>query len=447
MILVGNQRGGARDLARHLMKEENERVVVHEVRGFASDTLHDALQESYAISRGTRCKQHLYSLSLNPPKEVEVAPETFEDAVNRAEESLGLQGQPRAIVFHEKRGTDGEIRRHAHAVWCRIDSEQMKAVQISYDRKRLQALGRELYLEHGWKMPRGFVCAQETNPRNYSLAEWQQAKRAKKDPAKLKGMMQECWAISDCQISFTNALKENGYILARGDRRGVVAVDRQGEAFAVARAVGLRTKQIRERISDAESLPDVATAHHEAAKLVTDRLKELKEQERRAAIAKVQRLREERRLKEAEQREQAKRLEEEQAVRQREEERVRQARLRKGWRGLLDRITGQRRKVEAENYSAAQQALQRDLEERRTLTNLQKAERKAVLRRAWNEKQSGQATLRELAKDIRALDAPVLPPPDKDPQKEQATHGKRQRAKGDRPRRRQRSRDEPSPGR
>lgn len=39
MILVGNQRGGARDLARHLLKDDNERVTVHDVRGFASNDL------------------------------------------------------------------------------------------------------------------------------------------------------------------------------------------------------------------------------------------------------------------------------------------------------------------------------------------------------------------------------------------------------------------------
>lgn len=39
MILVGNQRGGAKDLALHLMKDENERVEIHELRGFMSDDL------------------------------------------------------------------------------------------------------------------------------------------------------------------------------------------------------------------------------------------------------------------------------------------------------------------------------------------------------------------------------------------------------------------------
>ena len=50
MILVGNQRGGAKDLALHLMKTENEHIDVHQVRGFASENVMGALNETYALS-------------------------------------------------------------------------------------------------------------------------------------------------------------------------------------------------------------------------------------------------------------------------------------------------------------------------------------------------------------------------------------------------------------
>ena len=60
MILVGNQRGGAKDLALHLLKAENEHVEVHEIRGFASHHLMAALNEAYAISRATRCKRFYF---------------------------------------------------------------------------------------------------------------------------------------------------------------------------------------------------------------------------------------------------------------------------------------------------------------------------------------------------------------------------------------------------
>ena len=283
MILVGNQRGGAYDLARHLMKEENERMTVHEIRGFVSRTLKGAFQESYAISRATKCKQHLYSLSLNPPQGAEAKEVDYVNAANAVEEQLGLQGQPRAIVFHEKIGQDGILRRHAHAVWCRIDRKEMKAINMSFDRDQLRTVARGLFIEHGWQMPVGFVKTEWRDPRNFTLAEWQQAKRVGKDAKRLKAMFQERWAISDSRTSFAHALDEQGFILARGDRRGIVAVDHDGEAYAITRWVGVKTKQVRARLGEPDNLPSVAEARNKAAELVAKRLKELeREQEQKA---------------------------------------------------------------------------------------------------------------------------------------------------------------------
>lgn len=78
MILVGNKRGGGKNPAFHLMEVENDHVQVHQMRGFASDDLQSAFQESYAMSRATRCKQHLFSLSLNPPHDAPTSPKLFE---------------------------------------------------------------------------------------------------------------------------------------------------------------------------------------------------------------------------------------------------------------------------------------------------------------------------------------------------------------------------------
>ena len=283
MILVGNQRGGAYDLARHLMKEENERVTVHEIRGFVSRTLEGAFQESYAISRATKCKQHLYSLSLNPPQGAEAEEADYVNAANAVEEQLGLQGQPRAIVFHEKIGQDGILRRHAHAVWCRIDRKEMKAINMSFDRDQLRTVARGLFIEHGWQMPLGFVKTEWRDPRNFTLAEWQQAKRAGKDAKRLKAMFQERWAVSDSRTSFAHALEEQGFILAKGDRRGIVAVDHDGEAYAITRWVGVKAKQVRARLGEPDNLPSVTEARSKAAELVAKRLKELEfEQEQKA---------------------------------------------------------------------------------------------------------------------------------------------------------------------
>ena len=99
MILKGSQRGNAAKLAAHLMNmRDNEHVDLHELRGFMSEeNLRGALKESEAIAKGTRCQQHLFSLSLNPPQDAYVDTATFEAAVEMAEQKLGLSGQPRAV--------------------------------------------------------------------------------------------------------------------------------------------------------------------------------------------------------------------------------------------------------------------------------------------------------------------------------------------------------------
>ena len=92
-------------MALHLLNaEDNEHVTVHEIRGFVGDNLPEAMTEAYAISRGTRCKKFLYSMSLNPPETELVPIDVFENAIDRIEKSLGFSNQPRVIVFHEKEG-------------------------------------------------------------------------------------------------------------------------------------------------------------------------------------------------------------------------------------------------------------------------------------------------------------------------------------------------------
>src|SRR4051794_1419065 len=113
MILKASQRAGAKQLAVHLLRtDENDHVEIHEIRGFAAEDLVGALREAYAVSRGTKCPQYLFSVSLSPPQDEIVEIPVFEQAIERIEERMGLTGQPRAIVFHEKNG-----RRHAHCVW------------------------------------------------------------------------------------------------------------------------------------------------------------------------------------------------------------------------------------------------------------------------------------------------------------------------------------------
>lgn len=362
MILVGNQRSGAKDLALHLMKEENDHVTLHEVRGFASEDVLSALREAEAQAKGTRCKQYLFSLSLNPPPNETVDTQTFEAAIDRAEEKLGLTDQPRVVVFHEKEG-----RRHAHVVWSRIDAEEMKALPLPFTKRKLLDLSRELYLEQGWRMPDGLAKSGARDPANFSLAEWQQARRASADPKTIKLSFKEAWAISDSRASLTQALKERGFILAQGDRRGFVAIDRQGEVYALARWTGLKTKEVKARLGDVEGLPTVGEAQAQNAKEMTPALERL-HKELEAKREQAQEAAERQRLTLVK-RQKAERhaLEAKLEARHLAETKERQSRFRSGLSGLWDRLRGEHSKIRDRNALEAYESLLRDRQKKDAL--------------------------------------------------------------------------------
>ncbi len=392
MILNGNQRGGAKDLAVHLLKPENDHVQVHELRGFVSDDLLGAFTESYAISRGTRCKQFLYSLSLNPPEGAKVSTEAFEKAADKVEKRLGLDGQPRAIVFHEKNG-----RRHAHVVWSRIDPQEMKAVQLSHSKRKLREVSRELFREHGWEMPKGLIDRNARDPKNFTLAEWQQARRVGKDPRQIKAAIQDAWAISDTRGALEAALGERGYVLARGDRRGFVVLDRDGEIYSLPKWAGLKTKDVRAKVGSENALPSVAEARGKIAKAMTPAVQRLEAERRRMAKVQNRQLEVERlRLVKA-QREERKRFELALRVRAFREAKQRQDRYRKGFAGLWDILRGESARIRKENELEAWQAIKRDQAQRDGLIFKHVEARRALMER----QRSTHTENRDLKQELR----------------------------------------------
>lgn len=335
--------------------EENEHVEVHEVSGFVSDDLMGAMKEAHAMSLGTKCRQHLFSVSLNPPAEESVRVEVFENACNKIEERLGLAGQPRMIVFHEKEG-----RRHAHAVWSRIDADTMTAKPLPFFKRTLNAVAKELYLENGWKMPEGFRDSKLRDPRNFTLDEWQQAKRAGLDAKQAKATIQECWAVSDNGPAFAKALEERGLFLAQGDRRGHVAVSIEGEAFAISRMIDKKSKEVAARLGDPQALRSVAETVRHIGETVGPHLSRYISEAKRIAHNAIKPLNEQKRaMKDAHQAERAK-LDRMQRERREGEQRERSARVRTGAKGVWDILTGRYFKVRKQNEMEAFFGLQRD---------------------------------------------------------------------------------------
>lgn len=398
MIFVGNSRANGQNLAHHLMSPENEHVTVQEVSGFAGDDLSSAFKEAEATARGTRCKKYLYSLSLNPPASEQVGTDTFMDTINGVEKRLGLKGQPRAVVFHEK----GD-RRHCHVVWSRIDSEGMKAIPLAFTKRKLMELSKEIYLEQGWDMPDGFIRPAMRDPKNFTLAEWQQAKRIGQDTRELKSIFQSCWKQSDDQRSFANALSANGLALAKGDRRGFVATDINGEVYAIARWCGVKTKDVSKRFGKPESLPSISQAKEALAKAILPGVEKLKQTQMRKRDQ-LKDHQEKRLWKLIEKhQEQRKVLLDRQKARSMSELNARQERFNKGLRGLFDRITGAYSKTKRENELEVYDALKRDQKERDKLVYRHLGEKRDHLKRQHGILHKAQRVGRNLSKDIERL--------------------------------------------
>ena len=407
MILKGSQRGFGQNLAVHLMKmDDNEHVELHELRGFAADDLKGAFKEAEAISRGTQCRQYLFSLSLSPPEAERVPVAIFQNAIDQIEDRLGLTGQPRAIVFHEKEG-----RRHAHCVWSRIDADTMTARPMSFFKNRLTEVSRGLYLEHGWQMPDGIRDTAKRDPTNFTLAEWQQAKRQGHDPRWLKSSVQECWKASDNAKAFGQALQDRGFFLAKGDSRGFVVLDHTGEVHSLPRMLALKTKEVRARLGNGETLASVAATQKTIGERMTPAIRRHIEESRTRFLKRSATLGHYKMEMTHLHRDARAKLDVRLNVEWLAQAKERSGRLPTGLRGLWHRITGEYQKVRAANEADADKTRQRQAQERQALIDKQRDQR-AVLQAQFKELRRGQAAqLIELRRDIgRLLNLTRAPP-------------------------------------
>ncbi len=376
MILKGSQRAGATALADHLMNDrDNDHVFLLELNGFISDDLNGALLETHAISKATQCKQFMFSLSLNPPKDHIATEQDFLEAADRAEQQLGLTDQPRAIVVHEKEG-----RRHAHVVWSRIDVDEMKAINLPHFKNKLRDLSRDLYLDHGRVLPDGLATYGNKSPLNFTLEEWQQAKRQGLDPREIKQTFQQAWEHCDSQIGFKNALEDRGYFLARGDRRGFVALDVDGNIHSIAKWAGLKAKDVNAKLGSPENLPSLDETRTTIRTKVSDQMRGYVRDIKDRQNNDLDPLRDKLRDMNKAHRDERQTLKTGQEKRWAEETKVRSDRLNKGLHGLFDRLTGKGKSIRQQNEMDARKAVQRDQKQRDFMVVEQMKERRALQR-------------------------------------------------------------------
>ena len=380
MLLKGSQRGGGANLANHLTNtRENDHVEIAEVRGTISHDLHTAFQEIEASASLTNAQKAFFSVSFNPPEASNMTREQFDHAIEAVEQKMGLQDQPRAVVYHEKQG-----REHAHVIWSRIDTEAGKAIEIPFDRLKLRDVSRQLHREFGLNMPKGLEKEthwyRDTDQLNYSRAVWQQSLRIEEDPRDLKKIIGEAYQFSDNAKSFNAALETNGMQLARGDRRGFVVVHHSGEVLGLRQYLGARQKDIRSRLGKPEHVQTVDQARSLLGDRMTAaasrRLEDMKARhakERKPMTEAVKKLR-------TEHREARAHLQGAQKAREGREAVLRSQKYQKGVKGLWERLNAKMGigRIARENKQEIASAKIRDRKERHDLKTDQLKERRQL---------------------------------------------------------------------
>ncbi|GAB3326657.1 relaxase family protein [Haliea atlantica] len=275
MIPFGSQRGLGQDLAAHLQNtQDNEYLEVADLRGSVAQDLEGAFAEWELQARTlTKCQKYLYSLSVNPDdRQGQLTRDQYMDYIDRAEERLGLSGQPRAVVFHIKEG-----REHAHVVWSRIDAAREKAVHMPFDKDKLMMVTREFARDHNLELPAGYYNEGD-DERSGQMSLYDKAAERETGLSKADHMEQvtDIWSRSDNARSFVNGLAEKGYILATG-RRPYVLVDFYGGQHALPRLIKdktIRTTDIRAFL-EKEYPPGELPSVDEAKKLTYEHRKSL----------------------------------------------------------------------------------------------------------------------------------------------------------------------------
>lgn len=338
------------------------------------ETIHEAFEEVEALSKATRCQQYLFSVSLSPPPDQKASTKIFDRAIEEIAKKNGLGNQPHIVVFHEKQG-----RRHAHCVWSRIDAEHLRAINLPFFKNKLMEIGKAIYLEQGWRLPEGHIDRSNSNPLNFTLAEWQQAKRQKRDPKQIKQEVRQLWAQARSKAHFEKVMNARGYYLACGEpRRSFVFVDWTGQVRSLSRHTGAKTKELTARLGKAQDFPTVDAVRTQIDKKLAQNIQNNLDQLHERQQQKIATLLQQKSMMTKDHQQEREALKEKQEAAIIQQRKAQQQSLVRGIKGLWQRFTGERlrltRKHEQEalrlyqrNRQAMDDVIFRQLEERQAL--------------------------------------------------------------------------------
>lgn len=264
MVTKGKCRGNGGQLADYLLSSKNDRAEVLEVIGTSNPAnLKSSLLEMALTATGTKSKAGLYHAQINPdPKEPLLTAEQWQQAADILAKSLGLEGQRRAIVIHEKDG-----RTHAHIVFERYQEGKGKNGNgILWDDK-------DNYRKHeqaSRSMEKAF--SHERTPEKADLKHVQNERKID-----VKETLTTLWEKHTDPAEFVKAARGLGFEVAAGEeRRPFKVITPEGKSLDLVRQITTaKTKDVAERLNPIRK--DLWT-EKEALKLAQER-----EQEQAAA--------------------------------------------------------------------------------------------------------------------------------------------------------------------
>ena len=140
IIIKGGARTDGAQLGRYLLSQgDNTSTTLIDITGMAGRNLANAMAMAQAAAEQTKGQKPFWHAQINPAEGVNLTREQQFMAIEVLERHLGLQGQPRVIVAHEKDG-----REHIHVAWSRYDSETGKLRRDDFSKRKNVAAAAEI---------------------------------------------------------------------------------------------------------------------------------------------------------------------------------------------------------------------------------------------------------------------------------------------------------------
>ena len=259
MILEGStisSSGHAKQMALHLFKDENEQIHVHGLGRADLTAVQNRLVDMYRLTDLTKGKKNaIFHVAISPREHESLNPEQKDRALQMIEERFALQDQVRFSIDHVKEG-----RAHSHVFWSAVDIENEKLINLSYYKRTLQTLGREMELEFGHELtPR----RASENSHEVTLADRFIQARTGEKALDRKLLVTALWNQTINAKDFISDLKNAGYDVVKGDGCKFGIMDRKGHVHNLVRDLPkpVKVKHVMERFGpEYDKLPSVEQA-------------------------------------------------------------------------------------------------------------------------------------------------------------------------------------------